>query len=72
LSLDVEDSIALIEGYERDTKAMKDEALRMCWYMRGSISYNDAMLLSQQERNIIDSIIKDNMKTTKDSGLPFF
>ena len=51
---------------------MKNEALRLCWYMRGSISYNDAMLLSQQERTIIDAIIKDNMKTTKESGLPFF
>ena len=70
--LNSEDCISLIEGYERDTKAMKNEALRLCWYMRGSISYNDAMLLSQQERTIIDAIIKDNMKTTKESGLPFF
>jgi hypothetical protein len=29
-------------------------------------------LLSQQERTIIDKIIKDNMETTKKSGLPFF
>jgi hypothetical protein len=64
--------MALIEGYEKETKAMKEEVLRICWYMRGGISYNDAMLLSQQERELIDKIVNDNMETTKKSGLPFF
>jgi len=40
--------------------------------MRGSVSYDDAMHLSQSERDIISSIIKDNLETTKKSGLPFF
>ena len=40
--------------------------------MRGSISYDDAMLLSQSEKKLIDKIIKDNMEVTKKSGLPFF
>ena len=44
----------------------------MCWYMRGGISYEDAMLLTQQERDIIGTIVKDNMATTQKSGLPFF
>lgn len=70
--LNAEDSMALIEGYEKETKAMKEEVLRICWYMRGGISYNDAMLLSQQERELIDKIVNDNMETTKKSGLPFF
>jgi len=40
--------------------------------MRGGISYDDAMALSSQEREIIGNIIKKNMETTKESGLPFF
>ena len=40
--------------------------------MRGGLSYEDAMFLSKQEREIVGKIVKDNMKTTKDSGLPFF
>ena len=40
--------------------------------MRGGISYDDAMALGQVERKIISNIIKDNMETTKSSGLPFF
>jgi hypothetical protein len=40
--------------------------------MRGGISYAEAMNLSQDEREIINDIIKDNLETTKKSGLPFF
>lgn len=40
--------------------------------MRGGISYDDAMFLSPQEREIITGIVKENMETTKKSGLPFF
>jgi hypothetical protein len=72
LTLDYEDSVSLIEQQERESKAIKEELLRICWYMRGGISYDDAALLSQTERGIIDKIIKDNMETTKKSGLPFF
>jgi hypothetical protein len=57
---------------ERDSKAIKDNILRICWYMRGSISYNDGMLLGQQDIELINKIIKDNLETTQKSKLPFF
>lgn len=44
----------------------------MCWYMRGGISYEDAMALSMQEREIINGIVKSNIDVTQKSGLPFF
>ena len=44
----------------------------MCWFMRGSISYDDAMMLSYEDRQIVSRIIKDNLETTEKSGLPFF
>ena len=44
----------------------------MAWYMRGGLTYNDAMALSSSEREIIGEIIKKNMETTEKSGLPFF
>lgn len=40
--------------------------------MRGGISYQEALNLSFSERNMIGDIIKDNLDTTKKSGLPFF
>lgn len=44
----------------------------MSWYMRGGLSYEDAMMLSLNERELISKIIKDNMETTLKSKLPFF
>ena len=72
MNLNDEDIVDLLKKYERDSKAIKEETLRLCWYMRGAISYDDAMLLSEEERSIIGKIIEDNMETTKKSGLPFF
>jgi hypothetical protein len=40
--------------------------------MRGGISLDDAFALSVEDREIIADIIKDNLETTKKSGLPFF
>jgi hypothetical protein len=64
--------VELLDSYDKESKAFREEALRMCWYMRGGLSYEDAMFLTQQERDIIGKIIKDNMDTTQKSGLPFF
>ncbi len=57
---------------DKESKAYRDEALRICWYMRGSISYSDAMMLSSADRETISQIIKDNMETTTKTGLNFF
>jgi hypothetical protein len=40
--------------------------------MRGGVTYDEAMNMSSQERKIINDIIKENLETTKKSGLPFF
>jgi hypothetical protein len=39
--------------------------------MRG-MSYQEVLNLEAEERKIIGEIIKDNLETTKKSGLPFF
>ena len=72
MTLDQDGIMALVNSYERQSRAIKDEILRFCWYMRGGINYNDAMFLSSDERKIISEIIKDNLETAKKSGLPFF
>ena len=72
MTLSNEDIVALLESYDKESKAYRDEALRMCWYMRGGLSYEDVMMLSQQEKEIINKIVNDNMETTKKSGMPFF
>jgi hypothetical protein len=57
---------------DKEINDIRLEALRMAWYMRGGLPYDQALQLSVSERKIISGIIKDNMETTKKSGLPFF
>jgi hypothetical protein len=64
--------LCLVEQHDKDAKAMREELLKVCWYMRGSISYAQALMLTIEERTIIGKIIEENLETTKNSGLPFF
>ena len=57
---------------EKEALQMKEDALKMCWYMRGGLTYNEAVNLSYQEREIIGRLIKENLETTKKTGLNFF
>jgi hypothetical protein len=72
LTLSNEEIVELLEQHDKDSKAIRTDLLKTCWYMRGSISYDDAMLLSHEDRQLINKIIKDNLETTEKSGLPFF
>ena len=72
MTLTDQEIVNLLDGYDKETKAIKKESLKISWYMRGGLSYDDVMALSAQERNDIHEIIKENMETTKKSGLPFF
>jgi len=56
---------------DREARDIKKDALRICWYMRG-MSYAEAMHLSHEERQIIAEMVKDNLETTKKTGLNFF
>ena len=57
---------------EASQKEMKHELVKVCWYMRGGLSYSEANALSPTEREIIAQLVKDNLETTKKSGQPFF
>lgn len=57
---------------DNECQQIKTEALKLTWYMRGGLTYDQAMTLSQQEREIISNLVKENLETTKKSGLPFF
>jgi hypothetical protein len=72
LSLDNESIVEMIDDYDKDSKALKNNILKICWHMRGGITFSEAMDLSFQDREIISTIIQDNLKTTKETGLPFF
>lgn len=62
----------MISAMGKEAAAIKHEALKLSWYMRGGISYEQALQLSYEERMAINDIVKENLETTKKSGLPFF
>jgi hypothetical protein len=72
LTLSTEEIFKWLDQLERESKALKAELLSFCWYMRGGLSYSEAMDLSTEERQLIAKLVKENMETTKKSGLPFF
>jgi DNA-binding PucR family transcriptional regulator len=72
LTLTNEEIVEWIESFDKDAKAIKKELFSICWYMRGSITYDDAVMLSYEDRTMISKLIKDNLEVTKESGLPFF
>jgi hypothetical protein len=72
LNLSNEEIEKLVADYDRDTKAVKKDLLKLCWFMRGGLTYDQAHLLTPEEREFIGKIIEENLETTKESGLPFF
>lgn len=62
----------MVEGMEKEANSIRQEAIKMAWYMRGGITYDQALQLNATERKTVSELIKENLETTKKSGLPFF
>lgn len=62
----------MLKSYDKMLEAIKKEILHICWFMRGGITYDQAMMLSYQERKLISSIIEENLEITKKTKLPYF
>ncbi len=71
LRLDANGVQKLIDRYDKETQEIKKSALTFTWYMRGGISYTDALNLSLEERKAINDLIEHNMEMTKQTQLPF-
>ena len=63
--------LLLSSDMDKEAKAIKKDVLKVCWYMRG-LSYAEVMNMSWEEREIVGEIIKENLETTKKTGLNFF
>lgn len=56
----------------KEAMAIKYNAQRLAWYMRGGVDFTDIMNMSGEEIDNLNKIIDDNLETTKKSKLPFF
>jgi hypothetical protein len=70
--LSAEEISAWVDKMDEEANSIKQQSLKMSWYMRGGASYEDVMQMSYQERKMIGDLIKENLETTKNSKLPFF
>jgi hypothetical protein len=62
----------MVDQMDKETNDIRQEAIKIAWYMRGGITYDQALQLSVSERTLVSELIKDNLETTKKTGLPFF
>ena len=62
----------MVDRMEKEADQIRHENLKLIWYMRGGVTYEQVMNMSSKERAIISEIAKDNLETTKKSNLPFF
>lgn len=58
------------QDLDTQIKQLTDEVARICWYMRGSVSWTEAHDLCIMEREIINAVIKDNIDLVKKTKMP--
>jgi hypothetical protein len=46
--------------------------MKICWYMRGGVTWREVITWSPDDREIANQLIKENLETTKKTGQPFF
>lgn len=62
----------LAKKLENEIKAIKEELVRMCWFMRGGLTLSEAYLTDYQDREVIAKLIESNLELTNKTKLPFF
>ena len=57
---------------DNEVKSLKQEMLKMCWFMRGGVTYQEIVNMSGPEREMMGKLIKDNLETAKKTGRDFW
>ena len=72
MTLDADGISNMIESMDREANSIRNDSIKLSWYMRGGANYSEVMNMSYAERNMISELVKENMETTKKTGLNFF
>jgi hypothetical protein len=57
---------------DKEAAQIREQGLRLTWYMRGGVNYDQVMNMSATEREMINQLAKENIETTKKTNLPWF
>ena len=67
-----EEIAEMLKDFDEDSKALRKSILKLCWYMRGGLTLEEAMTIGFQDRELISEIVDENLEVTKETKLPFF
>ena len=70
--MSMEEIEKLTDSMVKEIDGLDRNALKMSWYMRGGVSYSDIMNMTTKQVDALNSIIDENLETTKKSKMPFF
>jgi len=70
--LSLEEILKVVKDMENETKNFKLDLMRLCWYMRGSITLDEIYASNVEDREVMSKLIKENLDTAKKTGQPFF
>ncbi len=61
-----------VKVLENETKQLKFELSKLCWYMRGGLSLTEAYELSPEDREVLVKLVNENLETAKKTNQPFW
>ena len=65
-----EETGELLQDMTIASKAITKEVAEICWYMRGSITWDQAWRLTPKQKEVIRRVIKDNIERTEKTRMP--
>lgn len=72
MALPVEKILQEVKVQEEEIKQLRYDLAKMVWHMRGGLSYDDAFMLSPEDREVIAKLAEDNLEVAKKTQQPFF
>jgi len=58
------------EEMASDARDIKKQVIEICWYMRGSVTHDQAWQLTYEDKKLISEFIKENQEKYKGSMNP--
>ena len=55
-----------------EIRAQKEELFKMCWFMRGGMTIEQAYDMDASDKEVVTKLIESNLETTNKTKLPFF
>ena len=72
LTWPIEKILDEVKVLELQSKQMKFDLAKLCWFMRGSVSISEAYDMCPEDREIHFNLIKENLETAQKTKQPFW